>query len=133
MSEGSAAQARARARDAHRTRSDPPARDRARHDAGRTGSDPRDHGYREGRVATMSQAKKLKPMTPGVSSGARTRAYLTGAVVTLGLCGVGARAWGLQVDDGDHYRALAVCLFVLRFVLLVSCGVVFVFLGVLFV
>lgn len=55
----------------------------------------------------MSQAKKLKPMTPGVSSGARTRAYLTGAVVTLGLCGVGARAWGLQVDDGDHYRALA--------------------------
>ncbi|HEY0254222.1 MAG TPA: penicillin-binding protein 2, partial [Kofleriaceae bacterium] len=51
--------------------------------------------------------KKLKPMTPGVSSGARTRAYLAGAVVTLGLCGVGMRAWALQIDDGDRYRALA--------------------------
>jgi len=51
--------------------------------------------------------KKLKPMTPGVPSGARTRAYLTGVVVTLGLCGVGMRAWALQVHDGEHYRALA--------------------------
>jgi cell division protein FtsI (penicillin-binding protein 3) len=55
----------------------------------------------------MTQVKKIKPMTPGVSTGARTRAYLTGIVITLGLCGVGARAWGLQVHDGDHYRALA--------------------------
>jgi cell division protein FtsI (penicillin-binding protein 3) len=55
----------------------------------------------------MTQVKKIKPMTPGVSTGARTRAYLTGVVVTLGLCGVGVRAWALQVDDGEHYRALA--------------------------
>lgn len=46
-------------------------------------------------------------MTPGVSSGARTRAYLASAVVTFGLFGVGMRAWALQVDDGDRYRALA--------------------------
>ncbi|MFT3695141.1 MAG: penicillin-binding transpeptidase domain-containing protein [Kofleriaceae bacterium] len=52
-------------------------------------------------------SKKIKPMTPGVSSGARTRAYLAGAVVTFGLFGVGMRAWALQVDDGDRYRALA--------------------------
>jgi len=50
---------------------------------------------------------KLKPMTPGVSVGARTRAYLAGAIVTLGLCGVAMRAWALQVDDGARYRALA--------------------------
>jgi cell division protein FtsI (penicillin-binding protein 3) len=35
------------------------------------------------------------------------RAYLTGAVVTLGLAGVAVRAWALQIDDGDRYRALA--------------------------
>ena len=46
-------------------------------------------------------------MTPGVSRGARTRAYLAGAVVTFGLLGVGVRAWALQVTDGPRYRALA--------------------------
>lgn len=50
---------------------------------------------------------KIKAMTPGVSSAARVRAYLAGAVVTLGLCGVALKAWALQVDDGAHYRALA--------------------------
>jgi cell division protein FtsI (penicillin-binding protein 3) len=50
---------------------------------------------------------KVKPMTPGVSRGARTRAYLAGAVVTFGLLGVGVRAWALQVTDGPRYRALA--------------------------
>ncbi len=35
------------------------------------------------------------------------RAYLTGLIVSAGLAGVGVRAWALQVDDGDRYRALA--------------------------
>ncbi|HEX7702147.1 MAG TPA: penicillin-binding protein 2, partial [Kofleriaceae bacterium] len=56
----------------------------------------------------MSEARaRIKPMTPGVSRGARTRAYLAGAVVTFGLLGVGVRAWALQVTDGPRYRALA--------------------------
>ncbi|MEO9157328.1 MAG: penicillin-binding transpeptidase domain-containing protein [Kofleriaceae bacterium] len=50
---------------------------------------------------------KVKPMTPGVSRGARTRAYLAGVIVSFGLFGVGMRAWALQVDDGPRYRALA--------------------------
>ncbi len=50
---------------------------------------------------------KIKPMTPGVPPSARVRAYLAGAVVTLGLCGVAWRAWALQIDDGAHYRELA--------------------------
>lgn len=50
---------------------------------------------------------KVKPMTPGVSSAARMRAYLAGAVVSIGLFGVAVKAWALQVDDGDKYRALA--------------------------
>ena len=50
---------------------------------------------------------KIKPMTPGVPHSARVRAYLAGAIVTAGLCGVAWRAWALQVDDGQHYRELA--------------------------
>jgi cell division protein FtsI (penicillin-binding protein 3) len=46
-------------------------------------------------------------MTPGIPRGARIRAYLTGLVVTAGLCGVAWRAWALQIDEGDHYRVLA--------------------------
>jgi cell division protein FtsI (penicillin-binding protein 3) len=49
----------------------------------------------------------IKATTPGVPRAARVRAYLAGLVVTAGLVGVGARAWGLQVDDADRYRALA--------------------------
>ena len=49
----------------------------------------------------------MKPMTPGVSRGARARAYVIGLVVTVGLVGVAKRAWSLQIDDGDRYRALA--------------------------
>src|SRR5437868_4380238 len=49
----------------------------------------------------------MKPMTPGVSRAARFRAYLAGVIVTAGLVGVAMRAWALQVDDGDRYRALA--------------------------
>ncbi len=49
----------------------------------------------------------MKPMTPGVSRGARARAHLAGLVVTIGLAGVAMRAWALQVDDGDRYRSLA--------------------------
>lgn len=50
---------------------------------------------------------RVKPMTPGVPGSARLRAYLMGAVVTIGIAGVAMRAWALQVDDGDRYRALA--------------------------
>lgn len=42
-----------------------------------------------------------------VSRAAHVRAYLAGVVVSAGLAGVAIRAWGLQVDDGDRYRALA--------------------------
>ncbi len=50
---------------------------------------------------------KIKPMTPGIPHNARIRAYAAGAMVTLALCGVAWRAWGLQVADGAHYRELA--------------------------
>ena len=50
---------------------------------------------------------KLKPMTPGITRAARLRAYLAALVVTAGLTGVAWRAWALQVDEGDHYRAIA--------------------------
>jgi cell division protein FtsI (penicillin-binding protein 3) len=46
-------------------------------------------------------------MTPGIPRAARVRAYLTGLVITAGLCGVAWRAWALQIDDGDRYRAIA--------------------------
>jgi cell division protein FtsI (penicillin-binding protein 3) len=55
----------------------------------------------------MKPAGKFKPMTPGMSSSARARAYVTGAVLSLGLTGVGYRAYGLQVDDAAKYRDLA--------------------------
>jgi cell division protein FtsI (penicillin-binding protein 3) len=55
----------------------------------------------------MKPAGKFKPMTPGMSSSARMRAYVTGAVLTVALSGVAYRAYGLQVDGADHYRALA--------------------------
>jgi cell division protein FtsI (penicillin-binding protein 3) len=42
-----------------------------------------------------------------MSSSARLRAYITGAVLTIGLSGVAYRAYGLQVDGAEHYRALA--------------------------
>jgi len=50
---------------------------------------------------------RVKPMTPGVPGSARLRAYLMGAVVTIGIAGVAMRAWALQVDDGERYRVLA--------------------------
>jgi len=46
-------------------------------------------------------------MTPGIPRGARVRAYVTGAVLSAGLFGLCWRAWALQIDDNDHYRALA--------------------------
>ncbi len=49
----------------------------------------------------------IKPMTPGVPHSARVRAYLAGAVITAGLCGVAWRAYALQVNEADHYRELA--------------------------
>src|ERR1700712_3562539 len=50
---------------------------------------------------------RVRPMTPGITHAARIRAYLAGAVVTAGLCGVAWRAWGLQINEGEHYRTLA--------------------------
>ena len=50
---------------------------------------------------------RVRPMTPGITHAARVRAYLAGLVVSAGLVGVAWRAWTLQVDEGDHYRALA--------------------------
>jgi cell division protein FtsI (penicillin-binding protein 3) len=49
----------------------------------------------------------VKSATPGVPRAARLRAYLAGLVVTTGLVGVAASAWGLQVNDGERYRVLA--------------------------
>ncbi|HEX7839231.1 MAG TPA: penicillin-binding transpeptidase domain-containing protein [Kofleriaceae bacterium] len=54
----------------------------------------------------MTRAR-IKPMTPGIPHAARIRAYLAALVITAGLCGVAWRAWALQVDEGDHYRAIA--------------------------
>ena len=54
-----------------------------------------------------ARATALKPMTPGITHAARIRAYLAAAVVTAGLTGVAWRAWALQIDEGDHYRAIA--------------------------
>jgi len=50
---------------------------------------------------------RIKPMTPGIPHAARIRAYLAAAVVTAGLTGVAWRAWALQIDEGDRYRAIA--------------------------
>ncbi|HET9623845.1 MAG TPA: penicillin-binding transpeptidase domain-containing protein [Kofleriaceae bacterium] len=58
----------------------------------------------------MSRATALprvRPMTPGIPHAARLRAYLCGVVVSAGLFGVAWKAWGLQIGQGDHYRALA--------------------------
>jgi cell division protein FtsI (penicillin-binding protein 3) len=46
-------------------------------------------------------------MTPGIPRAARLRAYLAAVVVTAGLCGVAWRAWALQVEQTDHFRAIA--------------------------
>jgi cell division protein FtsI (penicillin-binding protein 3) len=50
---------------------------------------------------------QIKPMTPGIPHAARIRAYLAALGVIAGLSGVAWRAWALQVDEGDRYRALA--------------------------
>lgn len=57
--------------------------------------------------AARTRAPKIRPMTPGIPRAARLRAYITGAVISLGLCGVAMRAYALQVDDGPRYRELA--------------------------
>jgi cell division protein FtsI (penicillin-binding protein 3) len=50
---------------------------------------------------------RIKAMTPGIPGAARIRAYLAALVVTAGLSGVAWRAWALQIEDGDRYRAIA--------------------------
>jgi cell division protein FtsI (penicillin-binding protein 3) len=52
-------------------------------------------------------AARLTLASPGISPSARTRAYLAGALLTAGLAGLTARAWGLQVEQGDRFRAQA--------------------------
>jgi cell division protein FtsI (penicillin-binding protein 3) len=62
------------------------------------------------RVARPTAPKpraKIKPMTPGIPHAARLRAYLAGALVSLGIFGAATRAWSIQVDDAGHYQALA--------------------------
>ena len=56
---------------------------------------------------TARSLPRIRPMTPGIPRAARVRAYLAGAVVTAGLCGVAWRAWALQVEQTEHYRAIA--------------------------
>lgn len=56
---------------------------------------------------TAQRSPRIRPMTPGIPHAARIRAYLAGAVVTVGLCGAAWRAWALQVDQSDKYRAIA--------------------------
>jgi cell division protein FtsI (penicillin-binding protein 3) len=46
-------------------------------------------------------------MTPGIPHGARLRAHLAALTITVGLVGLGWRAWTLQIDDNGHYRELA--------------------------
>ena len=48
-----------------------------------------------------------RPQTPGLGLAARRRAYAAAAAVTAALCGIGYKAWGLQVDDGARFRAVA--------------------------
>ena len=55
----------------------------------------------------MKRGVRVKPMTPGIPHSARMRAYLAGAVLTISILGVAARAWGLQVGDAEKYRELA--------------------------
>jgi cell division protein FtsI (penicillin-binding protein 3) len=50
---------------------------------------------------------RIAAMPPGIPRAARLRAYLAGVVVSAGLTGVAWRAWALQVDEGERYRALA--------------------------
>jgi cell division protein FtsI (penicillin-binding protein 3) len=50
---------------------------------------------------------RIEAATPGIPRAARVRAYVVGAVVTAGLVGVACRAYRLQIDEGDRYRAMA--------------------------
>ena len=50
---------------------------------------------------------KIEVSTPGISRGARVRAYVVGGVMTAGIIGVACRAWELQVEEGARYRAMA--------------------------
>ena len=59
------------------------------------------------RPSRPGSKSRIRPMTPGIPHSARIRAYLAGAVLTTGILGLGWRAWALQIDDNDHYRALA--------------------------
>ncbi|MBA2538610.1 MAG: hypothetical protein H0V17_03170, partial [Deltaproteobacteria bacterium] len=59
------------------------------------------------RESSRPSKSRIRPMTPGIPRAARVRAYVVGAVISVGLCGVAWRAWALQIDDNDHYRALA--------------------------
>jgi cell division protein FtsI (penicillin-binding protein 3) len=51
--------------------------------------------------------ERPKPQTPGLGAGARHRAYATAALVSILLAGIGYKAWGLQVEGADRFRAQA--------------------------
>jgi cell division protein FtsI (penicillin-binding protein 3) len=59
------------------------------------------------RAAAKDPVRRAKPMTPGIPRAARVRAYVTAGLLVTALGGLGLEAWGLQVDDGDRYRAEA--------------------------
>jgi cell division protein FtsI (penicillin-binding protein 3) len=50
---------------------------------------------------------KIEVATPGIPRAARIRAYVVGTVMSLGMAGVAYSAWGLQVGEGNRYRAMA--------------------------
>lgn len=57
------------------------------------------------RVATAGPRPRPNDVvTPGVSRGARTRAYGAILVLTLALLGLAVRAWDLQVSSGARFR-----------------------------
>jgi len=57
--------------------------------------------------AKPARPRTPRPLTPGLSRGARVRAYCTAGVMTLLFAAVAHHAWGIEVRDSDHYRTLA--------------------------
>jgi cell division protein FtsI (penicillin-binding protein 3) len=55
----------------------------------------------------MTIKPRIQPMTPGIAPAARARAHVAAVVISFALVGLGWRAYALQVDDSEHYRALA--------------------------
>ncbi len=56
---------------------------------------------------STARAHEPAPASGGIGRAAKIRAVIAGAILSLAVGGVGYRAWKLQVDDADHYRAIA--------------------------